>query len=64
MQPNHDSGEKVSLPSHHYALENERQHTALMQRITGFETHLVRWIVGSMAMFAGAVVALSQLLDN
>ena len=44
--------------------ESERQHDALMQRMTEFETRLVRWIVGSMAMFAGGVVALTQLLDN
>ena len=64
VQPHPESSEHVPAWFHHYALENERQHAALNQRITESETHLVRWVVGSAGVAAGVVVALSQLLEN
>lgn len=69
-QPNDGPGERIPAWFHQYALENERQHAALNQRITEVETRivevetrLVRWVVGSAGVAAGVVVAFSQLLD-
>ena len=64
VQPHPEQSENVPAWFHHYALENERQHAALNQRITESETRLVRWVVGSAGVAAGVVVALSQLLEN
>ena len=71
VQPHPESSEHVPAWFHHYALENERQHGALNQRISEvetrmveIETRLVRWVVGSAGVAAGIVIALSQLLEN
>lgn len=70
VQPNPDPGDNVPAWFHRYAIENERQHAALSQRIADVETRmvetetrLVRWVVGSAGVAAGVVVALDQLLN-
>ena len=71
VQPNQDSNESVPVWFHRYAIENERQHAAMNERITQVETRLaqvetrlVRWVVGSAGVAAAIIVAFSQLLDS
>ena len=68
VQPHPEPTETVPAWFYHYAIENERQHAALSQRITEAETRLVRWVVGSAIGAAGGaagfVFLLLQLLDS
>ena len=64
MESRPEPNDNIPAWFHRYALENERQHATLNQRITEVETRLVRWVVGSAGVAAGVVVALNQLLDS
>ena len=64
MEAQPEPVENIPAWFHRYALENERQHAALNQRITEVETRLVRWVVGSAGVAAGVVVALTQVLEG
>ena len=63
VQPNRDPSDSIPAWFHHYAIENERQHAALNQRITEVETRLVRWVVGVGGVVIAAMTVLQLLLD-
>ena len=63
VQPHAEPTETVPLWFHHYAVENERQHAALNQRITEVETRLVRWLIGVGGVVIAAMTALQLLID-
>lgn len=62
--PNSSPGENIPAWFHRYAIENERQHAALDQRITEMETRLVRWVVGSVGVGTAVIIAISRLFPG
>ena len=71
MESRPEPTENVPVWFHRYAIENERQHASLNERIASvetrmaeLETRLVRWVVGSVGVAAGLVVALNRLLES